>query len=241
MRRKIAHSIRKSSHRVDPLLRLRSSQAVAMIKLVVLAALVAAIAGRSLDSTRHEEAIKVGSSSSSLNREEVDAASRSYSSAKVKPYKPSPPSYVTQPYHADESYGYDSKYGRMPSTGSYGARDAVYAEKPRAYHFEYKVDDPYSYNHHGGEQSSDDYGNVSGSYYVVLPDGRAQLVRYTADHYKGYVADVEYLGEPHYDTATYGEGYSSASKTAYPYGYKPTVKPYAGNVKRTAPDAIPPY
>ena len=212
-----------------------------MIKLVVFAALVAAIAGRSLSSTPHEEAIKAGSSSSSSNRDEVDAASRSYSSAKVKPYKPSPPSYVSQPNHSDDSYGYSSKYGRTPSIGAYGGRDAVYAEKPRAYHFGYKVDEPYSYNRQGREESSDDYGNVSGSYYVQLPDGVWQKVRYTADHYKGYVADVEYQGEPHYGAATYDEGYPSASKTAYPYGYKPAVKPYTGNVKKTTPDMIPPY
>ena len=31
---------------------------------------------------------------------------------------------------------------------------------------------------------------VTGSYTVHLPDGRIQTVKYTADHYNGYVADV---------------------------------------------------
>ena len=31
---------------------------------------------------------------------------------------------------------------------------------------------------------------MSGSYTVQLPDGRVQTVKYTADDYTGYVADV---------------------------------------------------
>ena len=34
-----------------------------------------------------------------------------------------------------------------------------------------------------------------------LPDGRIQHVKYTADHYNGYVAEVTYEGTPVYPEA----------------------------------------
>lgn len=33
---------------------------------------------------------------------------------------------------------------------------------------------------------------------MYLPDGRIQTVKYTADHYNGYVAEVSYEGNPIY-------------------------------------------
>ena len=50
-------------------------------------------------------------------------------------------------------------------------------------------------------EESADGQNVYGSYQVHLPDGRLQTVKYTADHYNGYVADVSYTGEAKYPSA----------------------------------------
>ena len=65
--------------------------------------------------------------------------------------------------------------------------------EPRPYHYEYGVTDEY----HGvnfGEVKDSDGKADHGSYHVLLPDGRIQNVKYTADHYAGYIADVSYTG-----------------------------------------------
>ena len=68
-------------------------------------------------------------------------------------------------------------------------------------------DEP-SFNDFGHKKTSNDKV-VTGSYFLLLPDGRKQIVTYRADDY-GYVADVKYEGE-----AKYPE-YKPAYKPAYP-------------------------
>ena len=66
-----------------------------------------------------------------------------------------------------------------------------YDKKPYAY--TYGVKDEY----HGvnfGEDVGSDGNLVTGTYHVLLPDGRVQTVKYTSDHYAGYIADVSYSG-----------------------------------------------
>ena len=66
-------------------------------------------------------------------------------------------------------------------------------DKPMPYAYAYGVKDEY----HGvnfAEDKTSDGKAVHGSYHVLLPDGRTQNVKYTADHYTGYVADVSYSG-----------------------------------------------
>ena len=71
---------------------------------------------------------------------------------------------------------------------------AIQSAQP--YSFDWAVKDVESYNDYSHSESSD--GKVTtGSYRVLLPDGRTQVVSYNADAY-GYVADVKYVGEAKY-------------------------------------------
>merc|ERR1712008_253410 len=67
---------------------------------------------------------------------------------------------------------------------------------PAAYNYGYAVADSYSGVNFGSTEARDGYA-TTGSYNVLLPDGRTQTVTYTVgDDYSGYVADVQYSGEP---------------------------------------------
>ena len=81
-------------------------------------------------------------------------------------------------------------------------------QAPMPFEFGYGVKDEPSYNDFSHSAKSD--GKVvSGSYSVLLPDGRTQTVTYKADEY-GYVADVTYTGEAKY------QEYKAAAYPAYP-------------------------
>ncbi|KAK7086510.1 hypothetical protein SK128_008002 [Halocaridina rubra] len=65
---------------------------------------------------------------------------------------------------------------------------------PMPYEFGYGVTDGYTGNDFGHSETSD--GKVAtGTYHVLLPDGRKQIVTYTAD-YNGFNAKVSYEGVP---------------------------------------------
>lgn len=89
-------------------------------------------------------------------------------------------------------------YGHLleESSGGYGGGEEEHHHKHEPaspYKFGYKVYDP----HHGtsfGQNEHSDGETVKGEYQVVLPDGRLQLVTYTADWKTGYHADVQYHG-----------------------------------------------
>ena len=72
----------------------------------------------------------------------------------------------------------------------------VYPDVPPLYQYAYAVKDDYSYANFEASESRDGY-NTQGSYRVNLPDGRVQIVTYTAGP-EGYVADVKYEGEAQY-------------------------------------------
>ncbi|XP_064118879.1 cuticle protein 7-like isoform X2 [Macrobrachium nipponense] len=92
-----------------------------------------------------------------------------------------------------------------PAPVGYGYEEP---EHPLSYHapekhegmpfdFAYDVKDSYK-GVDFGHNSNSDGKVVTGEYRVVLPDGRTQIVTYTADHYNGYQAEVRYEGEAQY-------------------------------------------
>ena len=63
---------------------------------------------------------------------------------------------------------------------------------PKPFAYQYGVNDDYSGTKFDKAETQDDYGNVKGEYKVLLPDGRTQIVSYTADHTNGFIADVKF-------------------------------------------------
>ena len=99
--------------------------------------------------------------------------------------------------------------------------------EPRPYEYAYGVKDEYTGTNFEAAENSD--GNaVYGHYSVFLPDGRLQNVKYTADHYTGYVAEVSYEGHAvPYQPAPVKGGYHAAPvhKPAPVYHPAPVHKP----------------
>ena len=91
------------------------------------------------------------------------------------------------------------------------------SQAPMPYNFAWAVKDDYTYNDYAHQETADDKGYVSGSYRVLLPDGRTQTVTYKADDYTGYVADVKYDGEAKYPE--YKPAYPAYPAPAYPKAY----------------------
>ena len=79
---------------------------------------------------------------------------------------------------------------------SYGSAPS-YADVPASYTYDWAVKDDYSNNNYGQTESRNG-DKTTGSYFVLLPDGRTQSVTYTVDGYGGYVADITYSGEAKY-------------------------------------------
>ncbi|XP_035728632.1 probable serine/threonine-protein kinase clkA [Vespa mandarinia] len=74
---------------------------------------------------------------------------------------------------------------------------------PKSYEFGYAIKDATTGNDFGRRETSDGE-TVRGEYRVQLPDGRTQIVTYTADWRTGFHADVRYEG-----TATYPDQYNT--------------------------------
>merc|ERR1719242_676836 len=101
------------------------------------------------------------------------------------PYGPPPPAYkpAPKPYHPAPY-----KEEKLP---------------PQPFAYQYGVKDDYSGASYQKSETQDASGNLAGSYRVNLPDGRVQIVTYTADHHNGFVADVKYEGEAKYPDEKY--------------------------------------
>eukprot|EP00096_Caligus_rogercresseyi_P016773 TRINITY_DN96_c0_g1_i2.p1 TRINITY_DN96_c0_g1~~TRINITY_DN96_c0_g1_i2.p1 ORF type:complete len:275 (+),score=34.19 TRINITY_DN96_c0_g1_i2:55-879(+) len=118
----------------------------------------------------------------------------------------------------------------------YAPASPIYPDTAPAYNYRYGVNAPEYGPIFSQEENRNDY-NTAGEYRVNLPDGRVQIVSYSADS-NGYVADVKYEGEPTYPEPSYKPApvpYKPApvaykpALVAYkpaPVAYKPTPAPY---------------
>ncbi|CAG0897843.1 unnamed protein product [Cyprideis torosa] len=145
-----------------------------------------------------------------------------YKPAYTPAYKPAytpayKPAYSPAPYKAP---AYQAAYSQpRPSYHAAPSYGKDY-DQPAVYNFAYAVKDDYSYNDFGHQEARDGY-NTQGVYYVALPDGRRQTVTYKADEY-GYNADVQYDGEPRYDS--YKPTYKADPYKAAPSYHVPAYK-----------------
>ena len=80
-----------------------------------------------------------------------------------------------------------------------------YESSEAKYSFNWAVSDDSSSNEFGHQEARDG-DHTQGSYYVQLPDGRLQTVKYFVDGDSGYVAEVNYDGE-----ARFPDSFESAS------------------------------
>ncbi|CAG0912857.1 unnamed protein product [Notodromas monacha] len=130
---------------------------------------------------------------------------KAYRPAVYKPvYKPAyaPAAYAPAPYYPAAS-SYEPAYVPAPTVykpaykpAGYG-KDEYYNDNPQ-YQFQWAVRDDYSGNDYNHAEQRDGY-KTQGEYKTLLPDGRYQIVSYTADEY-GYNANVNYEGEAKYDS-----------------------------------------
>nr|XP_027216966.1 pro-resilin-like [Penaeus vannamei] len=78
-----------------------------------------------------------------------------------------------------------------------GSSEESYESTEAKYSFNWAVSDDSSSNEFGHQEARDG-DDTQGSYYVQLPDGRLQTVKYFVDGDSGYVAQVSYEGEARY-------------------------------------------
>ncbi|XP_063980607.1 probable serine/threonine-protein kinase clkA [Diachasmimorpha longicaudata] len=106
--------------------------------------------------------------------------------------------------------GVTNSYGApLGSDGHHDEHQDYIDSQPKSYDFGYAVKDSATGNDFGRRESSDGE-TVRGEYRVQLPDGRVQIVTYTADWRTGFHADVRYEGE-----ATYPDQYNTGYNNGY--------------------------
>jgi hypothetical protein len=116
------------------------------------------------------------------------------------PYVPPQPTYgpPTSPTNGNNIYG----------TPDHHHDDHHHHEPGMPFDFNYAVKDDY-YGTDYSHNAVSDGDVVKGQYKVLLPDGRLQIVTYTADWKNGFNADVRYEGEARYPDQQPG-GYPAA-------------------------------
>ncbi|KAK3876097.1 hypothetical protein Pcinc_019074 [Petrolisthes cinctipes] len=119
-----------------------------------------------------------------------------------------------------ELYSAPSRSVESASSESYESESyepESYESSEAKYDFNWAVKDDSSYNDFG-QQEARDGDNTQGSYYVQLPDGRLQKVTYYVDGDDGYIADVKYDGEAHFDSGSYESASSESASFESYYG-----------------------
>merc|ERR1712168_1203463 len=76
---------------------------------------------------------------------------------------------------------------------------------PQPFSYQYSVQDQKYNNVFSKTESQAPDGTVSGSFRILLPDGRVQTTTYHADHYEGFTASVEYEGSPTYPQPSHSD------------------------------------
>ncbi|CAB0004514.1 unnamed protein product [Nesidiocoris tenuis] len=104
------------------------------------------------------------------------------------------------------------------------SHDHHHHEPGMPFDFNYAVKDDY-YGTDYSHNAVSDGDVVRGEYKVLLPDGRLQIVSYTADWKNGFNADVKYQGEPTYPAAPPANRPAGPPGGGYPAAGPPSGPP----------------
>ncbi|CAB4067013.1 unnamed protein product [Lepeophtheirus salmonis] len=132
-------------------------------------------------------------------------------------------------------------------SATYEAHEGVYPSAPPKYNYNYEVADSYKGLNFGQNEERDNSATL-GEYHVQLPDGRRQVVKYAIkDAYSGYLAEVSYEGEAHYDPPSKYTTYKAVVPTETIKApapktntYKPTPKPIVYKPLSGQSNPVPP-
>ncbi|CAG0882072.1 unnamed protein product [Cyprideis torosa] len=121
--------------------------------------------------------------------------------------------------HGHGSHGHGHDHSSVHSSLTHGHQSSIHGEDARRdYQFGFHVQDDYTGILY--KQNEQRLGlSTSGSYSVLLPDNRLQIVTYNADADKGFTADVQYNSPGHGDVS------SSYEPPAPKYGPGPAYDP----------------
>merc|ERR1711953_1044253 len=100
--------------------------------------------------------------------------------------------------------------------------DKEYPDIEPKYQYQYAVADDYTNSNFQAKEERDGFSTL-GSYRVALPDGRIQIVTYTANK-DGYVAEVTYEGK-----AVYPEDFEAQHQHQHQHQQQQTQRLYSGS------------
>ncbi|XP_066948549.1 pro-resilin-like [Macrobrachium rosenbergii] len=103
-----------------------------------------------------------------------------------------------------------------PEESSEESSEESYESSEARYSFNWAVKDDSSENDFGHEETRDG-DDTQGSYFVHLPDGRLQTVKYYVEGDSGYVAEVTYEGEAQYPESNESESESESEESDESY------------------------